>query len=137
MSNVEVSKGDLAGVEKPKEEAESGPDLSHERFGMREVVIPLGGSEIRFNPLTSGFAIILLWGREYLVFLQLSYCNIGRLNHSQISLACSSDVPVDFQQFPFGVWWIPLSPGQSSSSTVAMLRKCSLGSMLELTRLSW
>jgi hypothetical protein len=62
MSDVEVKKGDPTEVEKPKEE--TSPDVSHERFGMREVVIPIRGSELRFNPLTSIFAIVLLWGRK-------------------------------------------------------------------------
>jgi hypothetical protein len=31
-------------------------------FPMREVVIPIGKSEIRFNPFASIFAIIFLWG---------------------------------------------------------------------------
>eukprot|EP00980_Cylindrotheca_fusiformis_P001227 scaffold331_cov117-Cylindrotheca_fusiformis.AAC.5 len=60
MSNVDVSRVDENKPEKAK--AEHQPDVSHERFGMREIVIPIGGSELRFNPLTSIFAIILLWG---------------------------------------------------------------------------
>ena len=35
----------------------------HEQFHMREVVINLpGGSQIRFNPFSSLFAIVILWG---------------------------------------------------------------------------
>eukprot|EP00980_Cylindrotheca_fusiformis_P001230 scaffold331_cov117-Cylindrotheca_fusiformis.AAC.8 len=60
MSNIEVNRADPNKSKKTKEEQEV--NLSYERFGMREVVIPLGGSELRFNPLTSIFAIILLWG---------------------------------------------------------------------------
>lgn len=35
----------------------------HEQFNMREVIIRLpGGSEMRFNPFSSTFAIVVLWG---------------------------------------------------------------------------
>eukprot|EP00934_Nitzschia_sp_Nitz4_P009058 Nitzschia sp. Nitz4//scaffold199_size41809//4067//6877//NITZ4_007444-RA/size41809-processed-gene-0.55-mRNA-1//-1//CDS//3329540543//9048//frame0 len=37
--------------------------LHHEQFNMREVVIHLpGGAQMRFNPLASAFATLLLWG---------------------------------------------------------------------------
>ncbi len=35
----------------------------HEQFNMREIIIYLpGGSQMRFNPFTSMFAIVVLWG---------------------------------------------------------------------------
>lgn len=52
--------------EKPRDESDDEEDtiVQHEKYGMREIVIPLGASEIRFNPLTSIFAIAFLWGRK-------------------------------------------------------------------------
>ena len=47
-----------------EEEDEDNSILHHEKYGMREIIIPLGTSEIRFNPLTSLFAIAFLWGRK-------------------------------------------------------------------------
>lgn len=43
--------------------------LAHEKYGMREVVIPLGSNQIRFNPVTSIFAIVFLWGRKCIKYL--------------------------------------------------------------------
>lgn len=49
-------------IKEPEVLKEDGAVLHHERYGMREIVIPLGEKEIRFNPLTSLFAIVFLWG---------------------------------------------------------------------------
>ncbi|CAJ1939141.1 unnamed protein product [Cylindrotheca closterium] len=47
--------------EKPQDDEED-TIVEHEKYGMREIVIPVGDKEIRFNPVTSVFAIAFLWG---------------------------------------------------------------------------
>lgn len=49
---------------KPPQEEDEDSVYRHERYGMREIIIPIGDKEIRFNPVTSVFAIVFLWGRK-------------------------------------------------------------------------
>jgi len=56
---------DKVEVKPGNEPIEQKKSLDHEKYGMREVVIPLGSGQIRFNPVTSIFAIAFLWGRKF------------------------------------------------------------------------
>ncbi|KAL3934455.1 MAG: hypothetical protein SGBAC_009834 [Bacillariaceae sp.] len=59
---TEVTKEKALDLDQDQDEGEEDAILKHESYGMREIVIPFGAKAIRFNPLTSLFAIAFLWG---------------------------------------------------------------------------